>query len=107
MIYRTLTAMTIKGKRLRRGRVFVGRTLSADSIAGLLRAGRIAAAGIPPLEAMPGWEERAAVIAEQYNISDTGAFIELVNLPPPFAEWQGEALKALDAPKIGCQFCRR
>lgn len=106
MLYRTLTSMTIGGKRLRTGRVFLGRVLSKTSEKGLLKAGRIAPVRTPPLEAIRGWKERAATIAEQYNVSDTGAFIELVNLSPPFAEWQVEALAALEAPS-GCKSCRR
>ena len=106
-LYRTLTTITIKGQRVRTGRVFLGRALSKASIAGLLRARRIAQVCAPPLEILPGWEGRAALIAEQHNVARVDEFVELVNLSPPFAEWQEEALRALDAPKIGCTFCRR
>ena len=106
-IYRTLTAMTIGGRRLRKGRVFKGNALSAASIAGLLKAGRITEVAAPPLEVLPGFEERAATIAEQYNVADADEFVELENLPDLFEEWQGEVLGALDAPKTGCTFCGR
>ena len=88
MLYRTLTAMTIGGRRLRKGRVFTAKSLTKATIAGLLKAGRIAEVAAPPLEVLRGWEERAATIAEQYNVAGADEFVELENLPQPFTAWQ-------------------
>ena len=95
------------GQRLRAGQVFAGKDVSPQTADVLLHSGRITRAYAPPLSRLRGggWERRAALIGEVYNVATIAEFVELDNLPAPFAAWQDEALRALDAPHSGCKHC--
>lgn len=99
--------MTVDSQRLRAGQVFAGKNISTRTADMLLQSGRITRAYAPPLSRLRGgdWEQRAALVGEMYNIATIAEFVGLDNLPAPFAAWQEEALRALDAPHSGCKHC--